>query len=67
MLVDKYSREIMRKIATSTSVRFKDLMDVVGNPRTLSRKLKALVAMGLVDAEGESTSFPAGAWRPLKR
>ncbi|MFQ5710576.1 MAG: hypothetical protein ACE5GD_02225 [Candidatus Geothermarchaeales archaeon] len=61
MLVDKYSREIMRKIATSTSVRFKDLMDVVGNPRTLSRKLKALVAMGLVDAEaGNLQAFQQG-------
>jgi len=51
-IVDPLAHRIMDAIYRFGGARFSDLRRVVGNPRTLSRKLAALMELGLVERRG---------------
>lgn len=50
-MIDDFVFKILGKIDESGGVRFVDLLKVVDNPRTLSKKLKFLVSKDLVEVE----------------
>jgi hypothetical protein len=50
-LIDEYSYKILAEIKNREKARFSDLLRVVKNSRTLSRKLRGLSSMGLVELE----------------
>lgn len=51
-MIDEFIFKILRKVGKDGAVRFTDLLNVVSNPRTLSKKLEFLISKGLVKIEG---------------
>jgi len=51
-IVDRYVLGIVKRIQESGTARFTDLRNVVGNPRTLSAKLKELRSLCLIEPGG---------------
>ncbi len=48
-MIDDIAFRVLKKIKDSEGARFTDLLGVVGNPRTLSRKFKFLISKELVE------------------
>jgi len=52
-LVDEYSLQILFKIKATGTARFRSLEVTVRNPKTLSLRLRALAAKGLIASTSE--------------
>lgn len=73
-MLDNYASEILLELKRQGRSRFAELSQVVENPRTLSRKLKMLNSMGLIDKvdkvyflseEGERAAGLVEEWNDL--
>lgn len=51
-MIDRYACSIILELERRKTARFGDLLGTVRNPRTLSRKLKGLASIGLVESDG---------------
>ncbi len=56
---DRYLDALLIELEKRGAARFTELKDVVGNPRTLSRKLKELDSLGMINSENSSYSLSA--------
>ncbi|MEM3429658.1 MAG: nucleotidyltransferase domain-containing protein [Candidatus Bathyarchaeia archaeon] len=52
MLIDNYASRIIEELRDRGPLKFKDLLGVVKNPRTLSKKLTKLSSVSLINSEG---------------
>lgn len=52
-MIDEYAHKTLAEIKRKEKARFRDLLDIVKNSRTLSKKLKILISLGLVEVEGK--------------
>ena len=56
-MIDRYAISLLIELGRRGRARFSELMEALRNPRTLSRKLKELSSMGMIESEDKTYSL----------